>query len=118
MIIIFGWTTKGAIERSLLDTHCYSCRRTTTWEWFRATEWLTGFFLPVLPIKSEHYLLCQHCKDSLQLQKHEVKAIKRLQLLPADESAALHDRLVERLEAHQMSGKTETQREYLKRRKQ
>jgi hypothetical protein len=118
MIIIFGSATKGATDRPLLDTHCYSCRRTTTWDLFRATEWVTAFFLPVLPVKTDLYLICQGCKDHLQLHKEEMQGVKRLRQLPMDESKALHDRLVQRLEAHQLADKTETQREYLKSQRQ
>jgi hypothetical protein len=116
MIIIFGSATKGATERPLIDTHCYRCNRVATWSLYRMTEWMTAFLLPVLPVKSDRYLVCQSCKDNLQLTKDEVNGIKRLTQL-ADESKALHDRLVQRLEMHQFAGKTETQREYLKNRR-
>ena len=117
MIFIFGGTQKGATVRPLLDTHCYQCNRTTTWDWYRVTEWMSAFFIPVLPVNSKHYLLCQGCKDHLQLQQDEVNGVKQLRQLPMDESKALHDGLVERLETHQLAEKTPTQREYLKSRR-
>jgi hypothetical protein len=114
MIIIFGWTKKGKRERPLLDTHCYQCRRQTTWDWFRLTEWITGFFVPLLPIGSQHFLVCSTCHDQLELQAAETRGIKQLKHLPASESKQLHDRLVQRLEAYQLADKSETQREFLK----
>jgi hypothetical protein len=117
MIIIFGWTTKGTAVRPLLDTYCYECKRQTTWDWYRLAEWVTAFFVPVLPVKSEHYLVCQGCRDQLQLQSDEVRDIKRLKQLSKDASQTLHDRLVQRLEDRQLDGKTETQKEYLKTRR-
>lgn len=118
MIIIFGWTHKGATVRPLIDTHCYPCRRTTTWEWYRVGEWMTLFFLRVLPVRSDYYLVCRGCRDNLKLSADEVSGVKRLSQLSADESQSLHDKLVKRLEDHQMADKTETQREFLKNRRQ
>jgi len=114
MIILFGWTKKGKRERALLDTHCYQCKRQTTWDWYRLTEWVTGFFIPLLPIKSEHFLVCSACKDQLALQTDEARGIKILKQLPKEESQQLHDGLVQRLEDHQLAGKSTTQREFLK----
>ncbi len=117
MIVIFGWTTKGSTERPLIDTHCYRCGRQVTWHLYRATEWFTAFFVPVLPIKNEHSLMCQDCGDRLQVTKDEMREIKQLKQLPTYESRALHDALVRRLEDTQLAGKTETQREWLKNRR-
>ena len=117
MIIIFGSATKGATVRPLIDTHCYECKRQATWDWYRVTEWMSAFFVPVLPVRSHHYLVCQTCRDGLQLNATEVRGIKRLKQLPERESQTLHDRLVQRLEDHQLSDKTETQRAYLKARR-
>ena len=114
MIILFGWEKKGKRERALLDTHCYPCKRQTTWDWIRLTEWITGFFIPLLPIKSEHFLVCSICKDQLQLQAGEARGVKQLPLLSKLDSQQLHDRLVQRLEDYQLSGKTATQRDFLK----
>jgi hypothetical protein len=113
-MIIIGWTKKGKRERPLLDTHCYQCRKETTWDWFRLTDWLSAYFIPVVPMKNEHLLACRGCGDQLKLAKDEVRGIKRLNQLPKQESQQLHDSLVHRLEEQQLAGKTETQREFLK----
>jgi len=115
MLIIAGSTKKGKRERSLLDTYCYQCRKQTTWDWIRLTEWFTVFFVALLPITSEHYLVCTGCKDHLKLLADDACGVKNLQRLPADDSRQLHDRLVQRLEDQQLAGKSDTQREDLKR---
>jgi hypothetical protein len=115
MFIIAGSTRKARRERPLLDTYCYQCKKQTTWDWYRLTEWFTAFFIAVLPIASDHYLVCTGCKDQLQLQSDEARGVKNLQRLPADESLQLHDRLVQRLEDHQLAGKSDTQNEDLQR---
>jgi hypothetical protein len=114
MIFIFGLTSKGATDRPLLDTHCYECKRSMTWDLFRDTEWMSAFFVRLLPIKSDYYLRCQGCHESLALSPDEVKGVKQLDSMAPEESKALHDKLVQRLETQQLSDKTETQREYLK----
>jgi len=113
MIIIFGSTNKGKRERSLLDTYCYQCKHETTWDWYRLTEWITGFFVPLLPTTSEHFLVCTGCHDQLKLQPDEAQGIKHLNQLPAHDSKTLHDKIVRRLEERQLANKTETQREFL-----
>ena len=115
MFIIAGSTKKGKRERPLLDTYCFQCRKQTTWDWYRLTEWFTAFFVALLPIASEHYLVCTGCKDHLKLHSDEAHGVKNLQRLPADEAQQLHDRLVRRLEDQQLAGKSETQCEDLKR---
>jgi hypothetical protein len=114
MFIVFGWVKKGKRERPLLDTYCYQCKRQTTWDWFRLTDWLSIFFIELVPVKDDHLLACQGCGDQLPLTKNEARGIKRLKQLSDSESKQLHDALVQRLEDHQLDGKTATQREFLK----
>lgn len=114
MIIIFGTSHKSKRERPLIDTYCFECKRTTTWDWYKVTEWISAFFIPVLPVRDEHFLVCSTCGDQLQMDRDEARGVKRRTQLAPDESQRLHDRLIERLETHQLSGKSETQREYLR----
>jgi hypothetical protein len=113
MIVIFGWQKHGKLERPLLDTHCYRCQRQTTWDWHRVTEYVTLFFARVLPFKSESYLVCQFCSDTVTLVGEEASGVRRLSALPPEASRKLHDRLVIKIEEHQLAGKTQTQRAYL-----
>src|SRR5262249_19593241 len=66
----------------------------------------------------EHFLLCQSCEDCIELAPEHVAGIRKLSRLPDHESRALHDRLVALIEAHQLAGKTQTQRDYIKARRQ
>lgn len=118
MIIIFGTSHKSKRERPLIDTYCYECKRVTTWDWYKVTEWMSAFFIPVLPVRDEHFLVCSQCGDQLQMNKDEANGVKRRAELSAADAQALHDRLVARLETHQLSGKSETQRDYLKSQRQ
>jgi hypothetical protein len=114
MIFIFGIAYKSKRERPLLDTHCYTCSRVTTWDWYRVGEWFSLFFVALLPVKDEHFLLCSSCGDRLQLTANEARGVKNLKQLAPAESQSLHDHLVQRLEDLQLADKTQTQREYLK----
>lgn len=118
MIIIFGTAHKSKRERPLIDTYCFECKRPTTWDWYKVTEWMSAFFIPVLPIRDEHFLVCSHCGDQLQMNKEEANGVKCRAELTAAESRLLHDRLVDRLETHQLAEKSDTQREYLKSQRQ
>ena len=114
MLIVFGWEKSGKRLRPLLDTHCYQCKRTSTWDWNRVTEWVSLFFIRVLPFKSTDYLCCPGCGDAIELDAREKRGVANLPHLSAQDSRALHDRLVGRLEDHQFQGKSATQREYIK----
>ncbi|HTE40615.1 MAG TPA: hypothetical protein VK629_07290 [Steroidobacteraceae bacterium] len=118
MLIVFGTAHKGKRVRPLLDTYCFPCKRDVTWEWYRLTEWLTAYFIRVLPVKNEYFLVCGACGDRMSLTKDEATGIQKLSALTPDESISLHDSLVARLETHQLQDRTETQREYLKSQRQ
>lgn len=114
MIFIFGSQRKGERLRPLLDTHCYCCKRGTTWDLLRVTDWVSIFFIRLIPVRSTGYLACTGCGDRLALHADEVRGISRLRRLSTQQSGRLHDHLVRRLEEHQFRGKSTTQREFLK----
>lgn len=114
MILIFGSQRKSERLRSLLDTHCYRCKHEKTWDWVRVTDWLSIFFIRLIPVRSKGYLACNGCGDTLALRDDEVRGIRSLSRLSDEKSRELHDHLVRRLEEHQFQGKSATQREYLK----
>jgi hypothetical protein len=118
MLIVFGTAHKGKRVRPLLDTYCYECKRDVTWDLYCVTEWITAYFIRALPIKDEHFLICNVCRDQVALSKEEARGIKKLHMLDPSESRSLHDALVERLETQQLSNRSETQREYLKSQRQ
>jgi hypothetical protein len=114
MFFIVGSQSKGERLRALLDTHCYRCNRGTTWDWLRVTDWLSIFFIRLIPLRSKGYLACNGCGDTLALQAGEMRGISNLNRLSDERSRELHDHLVRRLEEHQFHGKSATQREFLK----
>jgi hypothetical protein len=117
MIFIVGSAYRPKRLQPLLDTHCFGCNRVTTWDWHKVTEWISAFFIPLLPITDEHYLRCSGCGDTLRLTREQVDGVKRRVQLSTSESQHLHDALVAALEAQQLKDKTDTQREFLKARR-
>jgi hypothetical protein len=114
MLIVFGWEKSGKRIRPLLDTHCYQCKRVSTWDWNRITQWVSLFFIRVLPFKSVDYLSCPGCGDAIELDPEERRGLGQFDRLSREASQALHDKLVTRLEEHQFAGKSATQREFIK----
>lgn len=109
MFVIFGWEKHGERVKPLIDTHCYHCNNAVTWDWVKVTEWVSFFFVRVVPFKSEHFLGCGICGDAIALDNSEVRRLKKLHRLSRRKSSHLHGALVARLEQHQFEGMTENQ---------
>jgi len=114
MFILFGWSKKPSLVKTLLTTYCYECNKDTSWDWLKLTEWVSLFFINVIPFKSQHFLACQNCGDHIQFTKDEVDSVKVLQKLSKADSDLLHDNIVRRIEVSQLGDKTETQVKWIK----
>ena len=102
------------VVKPLLDTYCYNCNNASTWHLCKETEWVTFFDIRTIPFINEHFLICERCNDVLDLDKKAGKKVEKLSPLSVKKSAQLHDNIVERMEAYQLSNKTERQLEYIK----
>lgn len=114
MFIIIGSSTSVEHEKPLLDTYCYHCNRETTWDLYAEKHWVTFFFIRTFVFRKEHFLVCEHCRDHIDLTREEGRQVARLHRLTGNQSQELHDRLVKRIEQKQMGNKTEQQLNYIK----
>jgi len=114
MFVIFGFTKKPKLIRTLLNTYCYECEKETLWDWLKLTEWISLFFLDVIPFKSQHFLACQNCGYYIELNKQDIVSIQSLKTLSDIESELLHDYVVKKLEDSQLNGKSDTQLKWIK----
>jgi hypothetical protein len=104
MFVIFGWLKEKLPVKPVLNCYCYGCQRTSSWEIWRETEWVTFFYMRTIPFLSKDALACPGCKDSIPVQKRQSAA-----LLRGEQETAF----VKQLEEHQLSGKSEVQRNFL-----
>ena len=76
-----------------------------TWCVMKEADWLSLFFLNVIPFNSKYHLCCEICGDSFPV----TAAFARTILNPEKRDQALHDQVVKGIEQHQFEGLTEVQ---------
>ena len=79
MIWIFGWghqTTKDF--GPTLPVKCPNCNNSTDFHLKRIRKWITLFFLPVIPYKTEHLLTCEICSRGMSLKGNQVQKAQKL----------------------------------------
>jgi hypothetical protein len=57
---------------------CPNCHNQTHWRYQHHRNWFTLFFIPLIPYESEHYLLCDMCKQGITLENGEREHAKIL----------------------------------------
>lgn len=77
MPIIFGWGRQttwniGPVFRQ----HCNHCNNDEYWRLLRRTTWCTLFFIPIIPYKTEWWLLCPICQYGLELKDKQVRELQ------------------------------------------
>lgn len=104
MIIVFGWLRENRPVRPLFDCYCYVCQRSSSWELWRETEWVTLFGMRTLPFLSKDSLACSRCGDHTPLERqhsHELQSG-----LALSDAAGF-------VERYQLKGKSDVQRNFL-----
>jgi len=77
MPIIFGWGKQttwnvGPVFRQ----RCSHCNNEEYWVLLRRTTWFSLFFIPIIPYKTQWWLLCPICKYGLELKPEQVKQLQ------------------------------------------
>jgi len=110
MFIIFGWAKSVKPVESVLKSNCYKCLNNAGWTVWKDTDWVSLFFIKVLPVNSNYRLACDICQDSLSLSGSEA-----IQTLDQDRrNRHLHDALISKIEKHQFRNMTDNQIKYRK----
>lgn len=105
MFIIFGWEKTVRPLESLITTNCYHCDNVSSWSLWKETQWLSLFFIKVLPFSSKHHLCCDICSNSVPLNN----SLATSTLSKSNRNEALHAELLSKIEQHQFVGLTEGQ---------
>ncbi len=70
MFIIFGWNTKpNKIGFTKSKYVCENCKNEYNWPLVKLTTWLTLFFIPIIPDRSQYFLTCPICDNGYALTK-------------------------------------------------
>jgi hypothetical protein len=114
VFVVFGWEKTFKPKESLLKTHCHACRNDVSWRVWEETEWVSLFFVRVLPLFTKHHIGCDVCRSLVPLDAKTCRAARGRQRLDERARSALHDDLVRRIDEQQFGGMTEGQRRYYK----
>jgi hypothetical protein len=82
MIIIAGAGPRT--EKYLLKSpkHCFRCNNSTRWVLQKTKHFVTLFFLPVVPYKTDYLMYCPICGHTEVLTKEEFEQKNRFEAEP------------------------------------
>ena len=112
MFFIFGLRKKSPPPRELLKGECYHCKNHVSWLYFKATDWLELFFIPLIPFGTTHLLACSICGDGIELEREEGAAADGFAGMSPDLRQQWREYLADRMEEHQLEQMSETQRNW------
>lgn len=83
MFFIFGWglTTKKRLSHQPVMV-CEGCHADYLYL-TRIREWVTLFFIPVIPYSKKYYYMCKNCKQGYEIDKHETNIDELIEELDA-----------------------------------
>lgn len=76
MFLIFGFGHHSKKSYGYeKDHYCDKCYRDEERQIIRVTTWITLFFIPVLPVVRNYYLVCTGCGTPEQISKDEFREL-------------------------------------------
>ncbi len=85
MIIIAGAGPRSEKHLMKAEKHCFRCNNTGRWVLQKRRHFITLFFLPVVPYKTEYLMYCPICGNSVELSKEEYEQETRSDAEPFNE---------------------------------
>jgi len=83
MIFIAGSHPKSERYLTIETAHCFHCNNTSRWIVRKNQQFLSLFFLPVVPLKTEYLYSCSICgntkvidRDTFELKKQNAEPLK------------------------------------------
>ncbi len=78
VVFIFGWgkTTEKDFGE-VLPLNCSNCKNTVMYRLLRIRKWFTLFFIPIIPYRTKHYLMCPICSRGLELKGEKIDNAKK-----------------------------------------
>lgn len=108
MFIIWG-TGKRTTRKYgvVLSALCGRCGNNVQREIIKVTTWFTLFFIPIIPYRTEYYLMCPICKGAREISKAEFNEV-------VNDPNKTHFKSDTASDDVKYAGKTSTQIEFLK----
>ncbi|TYQ15371.1 UNVERIFIED_CONTAM: zinc ribbon family protein [Acetivibrio alkalicellulosi] len=129
MFIIFGWGRQTVKEHGPVYRYqCEHCRNDEYWQLYTRKTWFTLFFIPVIPYRTEHLMLCPVCSRGVVLDEAKFDEFRQIaecnvDLLNGKITQEEHGEKIRLLgsiyvsqqdEDPSFAAKTETQKNYIK----
>jgi len=123
LFIIWGFGKKTVKSYGLMPMRaCGRCNNQIQCEILKVTTWFTLFFIPIIPYRTERFLVCPICRAAQEVAKEDFERL--LAMLASGEMPAAPDthanqaqpspQAAQMAENLKYAGKTPTQIEYLK----
>lgn len=91
ILFTFGKKTFKDLGETGEGQRCVWCSRPVFYHLIRVRTWLTYFFIPVIPYRSEYLVRCPACSEAIEIRGDEVKAAKRGELKLSARAATPED---------------------------
>ena len=124
MFIIWGFGKKTVKSYGLMPIRaCGRCNNQIQYEILKVTTWFTLFFIPIIPYRTERFLVCPICHAAQEVSKEDFERLLAMMAngdVPAPATPDIQPQAAPSPQAAQMAenlkyaGKTPTQIEYLK----
>src|SRR5438552_17516393 len=75
------WGSRRGAARDLgpaLAIRCSTCAELEFWHLQRSVTWFTIFFIPLIPLLRQHFLLCPKCGIGMELEREGGNAARGL----------------------------------------
>ena len=80
IIIGFGRQSRKDLGETGVEQQCAWCSRKIYYHLILLRTWFSYFFIPVFPYRSEYFIECPLCSQSIGIRGEEVEAAKRGEL--------------------------------------
>ena len=108
LFILFGWgkVTKSVVGQ-MFERTCGYCNQTHSWQLCKNRTWVTLFFIPVIPYKTQYAIACPSCGSYIQLTSEQFDSMKN----DLKTSGGMSEEVMDKLK---YAGKNDVQINYLK----
>ncbi len=72
-MILFGYKSKPKVLGEA-NKPCKNCKRKTMHGLVKLTEWFTLYFIPIIPLTNELFVLCGRCGSKTKIEGEAKKA--------------------------------------------
>ncbi len=74
-MIIWGWRKMRKVLLDVDEMECSNCHNINRFKLIRYTSWFTIFFIPLIPFKSDYFIVCPICEYGYKIDKIEKERI-------------------------------------------